>query len=260
MRQPIVLPPWVVSSIAFIRRPDPRRGTQARVPRCGRSVRPAGRTVLQTVRLSYASMRLCVLPLTELEPLPGSRPPGLLPLHRARIAGEETAGPKLGPMQLVGQHQGPRDPHPERPGLARLPAPVHVRPHVEGAQGVGGRERLLDVLHQRGAREVVAQGPAVDLPLAGARGEVHPGDAGLPPADRVPAELIFTHALTLTAKGRGCCATWGCSAPAYTLSLSLSRWRESEFLGSMPKTAFSITCSGAFSSRFLTGVKLSWPM
>ena len=138
-----------------------------------------------------------LLPLAELEPLSGARTAGLLALDGARIARQEPGRPQLGPVQAVGLHQRPRDAVPERARLPRLAAAVHVRRDVEGAEGVGGGERLLDVLHQRGPREVVAEGAAVDVPLARAGRQVHTGDAGLAPAHRLPPEFGRSrHALT----------------------------------------------------------------
>src|SRR5262245_15258722 len=123
--------------------------------------------------------------------------------------------------------------------------------NVEGAERVSGRKRLLDVLNQRGPREVIAECPAIDVPLPGAGREVDAGDAGLAAADGRPSELGGNgrHAVTLLetrVNGLGCCAACGCSAPEYTLSLPRSFCLVSEFFGSMPNTAFSITRSGCF--------------
>src|SRR6516162_1658363 len=60
-------------------------------------------------------------------------------------------------------------------------------------------------------------------------------------------------AIWLIANGTGCCAACGWSGPAYTFSFR-SMFRPSEFLGSMPRTAFSTTRSGclAISSEYVT--------
>src|SRR5262249_21781458 len=121
--------------------------------------------------------------------------------------------------------------------------------NVEGAECVGGRKRLLDVLNQRGSGEVIAERAAIDVPLPGAGREIDPGDAGLAAAHGLPSELRGNgrHAVTLLetrVNGLGCCAACGCSAPGYTLSLPRSFCLASEFFGSMPNTAFSITRSG----------------
>src|SRR6476646_9942401 len=209
-------------------------------------------------------VRPSVLPLTKLEPLPGAWATRLLPLHGPRIAGQEPGGPALGPVLAVGTHQGPRNPEAQRARLSGLAAPVHVGPHIEGAEGVGGGQRLLDVLHQRGAGEIIAQGAALEVPRAGAGGQIPSGDTGLAATHRLPAEFGGGgHALTLdgvTENGLGCCAACGCSAPAYTLSLPRSFCRASEVLGSMPKTAFSMTRSGCLASRSRAAVIRSWPM
>ena len=113
---------------------------------------------------------------------------------------------------------------PERACLARLPAAIHMRPHVERAERVGGGEALLNVLHQRRPREVVTQRAAVDVPLAGAGGQVHPGDARLAAAHGLPAELGGGgHALTfdgVTENGLGCWAACGCSGTGVDLELA----------------------------------------
>src|SRR5437016_9849667 len=89
------------------------------------------------------------LSLAELEPLARSRPPRLLALHHARIARQQSLLPQLLAVLLVRQAERPRDREPQRPRLPRhAPAPAQ-RPHVERAQGVGGREWLLDVRHER---------------------------------------------------------------------------------------------------------------
>src|SRR5690606_9584559 len=157
-------------------------------------------------------------PLAELEPLAGTRLARLLALDRARIPRQEAVGPELGTVLLVGAHQRPGNGQAERAGLAGLSPPVHVRLHVERTERIGGREGLLDVLHQRRAREVVSERAAVHVPLAGAGRQVDAGDTGLAAAHGLPPELgSASHAFTfwtLTVYGRGCCASWGCSGPA----------------------------------------------
>src|SRR5690606_27528154 len=127
-------------------------------------------------------------------------------------------GPALGAVLLVRVHQGPGNGQAERTGLAGLPAAIHMRLHIERPARVGGREGLLDVLHQRRAREVVSEGAAVHVPLAGAGREIDAGHAGLAAAHGLPPELgSASHAFTfwtLTVYGWGCCASCGCSGPA----------------------------------------------
>ena len=93
-------------------------------------------------------------------------------------------------MLAIGLDQRARDGVPQGASLAGLPAAVHERAHIERAERVGRGERLLDVLHQRGPREVVAQRAAVHVPLAGAGREVDARNARLAAANGLPAELI----------------------------------------------------------------------
>src|SRR5512135_290271 len=138
------------------------------------------------------------LPLRELEALPGAGPTRLLALDRARIPRQEPRAAELGAVLRVRRDERPGHAQPHRPGLSRLPAPAHVRPDVEGTEGIGRGERLLDVLHQRGPREIVAERAAVDVPLPGAGREIHAGDAGLAPTHRLPPKRrSCRHAVTL---------------------------------------------------------------
>src|SRR5690606_30126881 len=128
--------------------------------------------------------------LRELEPLACSGAARLLALDHARVAGEQAGSAQLGAVLLVGLAQRASDRVPHRTGLAGHAAAAHVRLDIEGAERVGRGERLLDVLHQRRAREVVTQGAAVDIPLPGAGNQVDPGDAGLAAANGLPAKLF----------------------------------------------------------------------
>src|SRR5690606_11582038 len=190
---------------------------------------------------------------------------GLLALDGPRVAREQAGRPEPGPVGLVGLHQRARDGEAERPGLPGLPAAVHVGLHVVAPERVGGGESLLDVLHERGAGEAVPQPPPVAVPLACAGLDGHAGDARLPAPGRLQAVLDGgrAHAFSRvapTAKAFGCCAWCGCSAPAYTLSFVRSFCFDSEFFGSIPNTAFSITRSGWVARSLRAGVWLSWPM
>src|SRR5439155_22278943 len=126
--------------------------------------------------------------------------------------------------------------------------------------GVRRRDRRLDVRHERGTREIIAQGAATDVPLPRAGREVHARHAHLAPADGVPAQLErdrAAHPASTIASGCGCCVACGCVGPAYTLSICFTFWRESVVFGSIPHTAFSITRSGCFASMVLSGVNRS---
>src|SRR5262249_62269742 len=110
---------------------------------------------------------------------------------------------------------------------------------VKGAQGVGGSKRLLDVLHQRPAREIIPQGPAVHIPLSRSWRQIHSRDAGLPTAHSMPTQFWLSrrHFAFPNVTAAGCWATCGCSGPAYTLSFFRSACRASVLLGSIPNTA-----------------------
>src|SRR6266540_5518599 len=182
---------------------------------------------------------MAFLPLRELEPFAGSSSARLLPHHRAR------------------------DAEPHRAGLTGEPAADHTRLHVERPERVGRGERLLNVRHERRPREIVAQRPPVDAPLARPRRQIHARDAELAASDRVPAQLRCdpaAHLASTAASGVGCCAACGCSGPAYTLSICFTCWRDKVVFGNIPHTAFSMTRSGCFPSTFWTGVNRSCPM
>src|SRR6266850_316434 len=212
---------------------------------------------------STGSGDVCDLPLAELEPLARSGAARLLPLHHPRIPRQQSLLPQFLTVPLVGQAQRPRDREPHRPRLPRHPAAPTQGPHVEGAERVGRRERLLDVRHQRRPGKVVAQRAPVDVPLPRARREIHARHADLAAPHRVPAQLrryARAHRASARLSGSGCWAACGWSGPAYTFSICFTFWRDSVVFGSMPHTAFSITRSGRVSSTFLTGEKRSWPM
>src|SRR5206468_1235482 len=203
------------------------------------------------------------LTFAKLEPLARARAARLLALDDPRIARQQSLLPQLLAMPLVRQAQRPRDRESHRPRLPRHPTAPAQRPHVEGAERVGRRERLLNVRHERRPGKIVAQRPPVDVPFSGAGREIHARHADLAAPDRVPAQLRRdgrAHRASARLSGSGCCAACGCSGPAYTFSICFTFWRESVVFGSMPHTAFSITRSGRFSRTFLTGANRSWPM
>src|SRR3982750_2280792 len=197
-----------------------------------------------------------LLPLAELELLAGLRAAGLLALDGTRVARQEAELTKLAAVALVDLHERAGDGEAQRAGLTRLSAALDVGLHVVLAEVVGRGERLLDRAHERGAREVVAEGAAVDVPLARAGLEVQAADGLLAAADGV-RRLVSHYLLSLDVKVRtwGCWAVCSCCAPAKTRSLLRSFWRPSAFLGSMPYTAFSMTRSGCLASIVANGVK-----
>jgi hypothetical protein len=104
--------------------------------------------------------------------------------------------------------QCPGDGVTERSSLTGLATTTHMGLHIEGAESIGGGEGLLNVLNQGRAREIVTQGPAIDVPLAGTWREIHAGHAGLAPAYRLPTEFgCRRHALAFEGvmeNGLGC--------------------------------------------------------
>src|SRR5438477_5699356 len=208
--------------------------------------------------------RYLALPFRELEPLPRAGAAGLLPLHGPRIARQQPLLPQFLAMPVVREAQRPGDSQPHRARLPRHAAAPAVALHVERAERVGRGERLLNVGHERGPREIVAQRPAVDVPLPRAGGQIDARHARLAAPDRVPAQLRRDrgHASSpaLSVRGWGCCAACGCVGPAYTFSICFTCWRDSVVFGSIPHTAFSITRSGCLESTVFTAVKRSCPM
>src|SRR6185437_1340883 len=203
-----------------------------------------------------------VLSLRELEPLSGLRPPWLLALHRAGIAREQPQVAQLAPMRFIHLHERARHRQPQRAGLSAQATTLQMRLHIEAAQCVRGRERLLNGRHQRRTRKVIAQGTAVHIPFAGSRADVQAADGFLAPPNRVRQRPVGHYLLSLLLRFRtvGCCAACGCSASGYTRNLRRSFWRPSAFLGNMPYTAFSITRSGCLASIVANGVNRSCPM
>src|SRR5260370_25898723 len=116
--------------------------------------------------------RVC-LPLAELEPLPRARAARLLPLHRARIARQQTVLTQLFAVPLVGQHERARNPEAHGTRLARHTAAAAQRADVEGAESVRSRKRLLNVRHERRSRAIVTQAPPVHVQLPPPRRQLH---------------------------------------------------------------------------------------
>src|SRR5688500_4829161 len=105
---------------------------------------------------------MSALALRELEPLAGLRTARLLALDRARVAREQPEIAQLSAVRLVHLHERAGDGEPERARLSGEPAALEARPHVEAAERVGRRERLLDRADERRPREVVTERAPVD--------------------------------------------------------------------------------------------------
>src|SRR2546425_214428 len=171
---------------------------------------------------STGSGDVCDLSLTELEPLARARAARLLPLDHPRIPRQQSLFPQFLTVPLIRQAQRSRDREPHRPSLPGHPAAPAQRPHVEGAQRVGRRERLLDVRHERRPGEVIAQRAPVDVPLPRPRRQIDARHPDLAASDRVPAQLRRygrAHQASARLSGSGCWAACGGSGPAYTFSI-----------------------------------------
>src|SRR5579862_909425 len=119
------------------------------------------------------------LALAELEPLPSLGPTRLLALDRPRIAREQAKVTQLPTIGLVDLHQGTRRREAQCTGLSRQPSTFNFRAHVVAAERVSRREWLLNSRHQRRTREIIAEGTAVHVPLAGTRREIQTADGFL---------------------------------------------------------------------------------
>src|SRR5690606_33153999 len=99
------------------------------------------------------------LTLGELEPLARLRTAGLLPLHFPGIPGEQRLGAQPRAITIVDLHERPREPEPDRIGLAVQPAPGNPHEHVELAFRLRDDQRPQDRLPENAAREVVLERP-----------------------------------------------------------------------------------------------------
>src|SRR5208337_1972012 len=116
------------------------------------------------------------LPLGVLRRLPGLLQACLLALLDPGVPGQESG--LLQRRAVLRVHQGQRPGHAEAqsarlPGDAAAGDPGH---HVEAALRAEEHERLVDQLLMHLVREVHVERPAVDQPLARARGNADPGD------------------------------------------------------------------------------------
>src|SRR5438105_3640176 len=112
--------------------------------------------------ISWNVAQSASLPLRELEPLPRSRPSVLLPLHRARIAREESGLLQRRPVLRVQLRQRPADPVPDGPRLSRQPSAADVDGDVHLVQLLHHLERLLEDHLAGVAPEVLVEGAVVD--------------------------------------------------------------------------------------------------
>src|SRR5690625_577902 len=162
----------------------------------------------------------------------------LLALDLTRVAGQEA-----GLLEHRAVLRGDQDPRPgdrqaQRPGLPGRPAAVEVGVDVDAVEAVHRHQRRLDQLLVDLVGEVVLQAASVEVELAGAGHQPHPGDGLLAPPDgldqsvdddraargaRVGVGLRVLGAVghrlghwvtCLISYGTGCWAVCGCSGPA----------------------------------------------
>src|SRR6185503_20152828 len=205
-----------VSRPITIRAPGPAtRAAAAPSDRAVSAVRstpatPRTPSVPNSLRTASMGNRLA---LRELRPLASLLQARLLPLHHARVAGQEPGPLEVGAEVLVSLDQRPGDAVAHGARLAGDAAAVDPGTDVPGALRAadaqrGGGDRLQDL-----ARKVRGQRLAIDHGLAGARRQDHPGDRVLPLAGAaVHHGGLAAH--ERSSIGTGFCASCGCSGPA----------------------------------------------
>ena len=90
-------------------------------------------------------MCVVVLPFRELEPLPGSRLPRLLPLDRPGVSGQQAVLPQLDAMHFIHRNQRASHCKAKRARLSGQAPAVYAGSHVESPEGISHREALLYV-------------------------------------------------------------------------------------------------------------------
>src|SRR4029077_756109 len=206
---------WVISAAAVISDATPLGGPSTGSSDVSFLIRCT--TVRRYVVRTTYRRSVGPLSLTELEPLPRARAARLLSLDDPRIPRQQSLFPQFLSVPVIRQAQRSRDCESHRPRLPRPPAAPTQRPHVEGAQRVGGRERLLNVRHERRPGKIIAQRAPVDVPLPRAGREIHARHADLTAPDGVPTQLRRygrAHQASARLSGSGCWAACGCSGPA----------------------------------------------
>src|SRR4051795_7655394 len=185
----------------------------------------------------------------------------LLALLDPRVTGEEARLLESRTVVGLDLDEGAGDRQAQRAGLPGDATTLEDADDVVLLALLEGHERLTDELLVHLVREVLLEGAAVELELAGAGQQPHADDGLLAPADgldRTPlgvghGQCAGHWATCLISKVWGCCAAWGCSGPAYTFSF-LSICRPRLLCGSMPLTARSTTRSGWVRSWSPTGM------
>src|SRR5690554_2313289 len=191
--------------------------------------------------------------LAELRCAAGLLEAVLLALHDARVAREVALLLQHGAEVGVELEQRAGHAELDGVGLAAGAATLDGDDGVETTRGVGVFEGLESLHTYEDAAEVLLEVTAVDRDAAAARAKEYAGDSFLASTGSVE---LFHQA---NSNFLGCCASWGCAGPAYTLRRRMRR-RPMRVLGSMPQTARSSTRSGCLSSisRAVVSRKPPW--
>src|SRR4051812_19611812 len=157
------------------------------------------------------------LALGELRLAPGLLEAGLLALDLAGIAGQEAGALEVAAQRRVGLAERAGDAVAQGAGLAGDTAAVQVDQHVEVLLLPGQDQRAHRQHPVRGAREVLLDGAAVADDLALTGNEADARDRGLALAGAAVDGLLLSHLSDPSCRhgsAVGCCASWGCAAPA----------------------------------------------
>src|SRR5581483_6594818 len=171
----------------------------------------------------------------------------LLAFAFAGIAGEQAFGLEARAQVKVALDEGAGDAVTDGASLAVGAAALDIDPDVHLAGHGGDFERMVDDHAQGLGGEIIFERQAVDDDLAGAGGEADAGDGGLATtgAEEFRGGCHNNISYLMTASVAGCWAACGCLSPLKTLSLVMSL-RPRRFLGTMPRTAWVMSCSGCF--------------
>src|SRR5688572_4349991 len=212
-----------------------------------------------------------LLSFGELEALAGSLLPVFLTFLDSGVPREESRLFQLTPELRVVIQQRARDAVSHGARLPRHAASADVHPDGEPLAGLRDGQGGSHDGAQNGAGEVRVDVALVDLDLALPRTQQHARDGVLPLAGAVVLDgrcqaayllpgcaAAARSPMTGTSRGSGFCAAWGCSEPPYTFSFVIS-FLPSEFFGSIPATASSMTLSGRVSRSLPAEISLSPP-
>src|SRR3954470_18765095 len=164
----------------------------------------------------------CGSALGVLRSLAGLLEPVLLALLDPGVTGEEAGLLESRTVLALDLDEGAGDGQAQRAGLTRDAATLEEADDVVLLALLQGHERLTDELLVHLVGEVLLQGAAVELELAGAGEQTYPDDGLLAAADGLDGTPVGVRhgqcgrhwATCLISKGWGCCAAWGCSGPA----------------------------------------------